>query len=44
MEGEVIGTDLTVESGIIPRMVQHVFKAITSSNEKIEFRIKVSLV
>jgi kinesin family protein 5 len=33
-----------VESGIIPRMVQHVFNAITSSTENIEFRIKVSLV
>ena len=43
MEGEV-GNEITSESGVIPRMIKHVFNAITSSTENIEFRIKVSLV
>lgn len=43
MEGEV-GDKITNESGVIPRMINHVFNAINSSTENIEFRIKVSLV
>ena len=43
MEGEV-GESISANSGIIPRMVKHVFSAIENSDENIEFRIKVSLV
>lgn len=43
MEGEV-KPNITLESGIIPRMVKHVFDSISTSSENIEFRIKVSLV
>lgn len=42
MEGEV-GDMLTEQSGIIPRMVKHVFNEIAKATENIEFRIKVSL-
>jgi kinesin family protein 5 len=43
MEGEISNT-ITLDSGIIPRMVKHVFNSISSSSENIEFRIKISLV
>jgi kinesin family protein 5 len=42
MEGE-IGEKLGEQSGIIPRMVMHVFNSISKAYENIEFRIKVSL-
>ena len=42
MEGD-IGEVINERSGIIPRMVKHVFNAIAKAFENIEFRIKVSL-
>lgn len=42
MEG-MIGESINPQSGIIPRMVRHVFSSIANSYENIEFRIKVSL-
>lgn len=43
MEG-AIGEAITEQSGIIPRMVKHVFDSIAGFYENVEFRIKVSLV
>ena len=43
MEG-AIGEAITEHSGIIPRMVKHVFDSIAGFYENVEFRIKVSLV
>ena len=42
MQGEV-GEVLTQQSGIIPRMVKHVFNSIAKAYQNIQFRIKVSL-